>query len=179
MLNVQCRMVAPLVEKMVRPPFLYLMSILLTPVVIRRGCNCGVAAGLNGVLARFWTAEPISFQPRSRSFMISITLMLPVLLKASTALASSKRSADLCVRRVGIGNHPAAHGVLAKANEIVSTVDHRNRRRHGQDRRTADCSADIVRSSERVVPASVNCTFVNVKMTEAAPTTGTPFLFHW
>ena len=44
MLKVQWRMVAPLAEKMVRPPFLYLMSIRLTPVVISRGCSCGVAA---------------------------------------------------------------------------------------------------------------------------------------
>src|SRR6266850_2483603 len=46
MLKVQCRMVAPLAEKIVRPPFLYLMSSLLTPVEVIHDLNHPDAAGL-------------------------------------------------------------------------------------------------------------------------------------
>src|ERR1019366_8460971 len=88
-LKLQCLIVEPLAEKMVSPP-LGLMFSKLMPVTRSTGCSCGGLCALKGVLARFCTVEPISFHPRLRSFMISMTFTEPaVLFAARTALAKS------------------------------------------------------------------------------------------
>src|SRR3954470_16419296 len=87
--KLQCLMAAPFAEKMVSP-LLGLMSHTLTPETSRTGCSLGVVEARNGVEARSCAAEPISFQPRSRSFMISMTFTeLAVLLAETIAFARS------------------------------------------------------------------------------------------
>ena len=76
-LKLQCLMAEPLAEKMVSP-LLGLMSIKLSPTVRSTGCSNGVVFARNGPTA--CTVAPTSFQPRLKSFMISMTLTEPAVL---------------------------------------------------------------------------------------------------
>ena len=59
---------------------------------------------------QFLHVGPTSFQPRSRSFMISITLTTLLLVGRIDGLGEFERGGNLPVGRIGFGDDPAAGG---------------------------------------------------------------------
>ncbi len=82
--------------------------------------------------------------------MISITLTTAGLVEGEHCVGEIERGGNLRVSRVGVGNHAAAGGGLAKANQIIFGVDQRDRGRHGQLGGIAGHMSDAVGSREGV-----------------------------
>src|SRR6266404_6733201 len=177
-LKLQCLIVEPLAEKMVSP-LLGLMSTRLMPVTRRTGCSCGGLCARNGVLPRFCTAEPISFHPRFRSFMISITFTAPAVLFAErTALAKSS-GVNTC-RYVGsfVAITPPPVVVRAKPVRLYAVFGTIT------DVVTVSWAGSLVvtptlfEAAAVSLPSSDAETLVRINVVDVAPGMGTASLFH-